>query len=60
MKWRSGRERRTASASIISLGLIALAVGSWCSPMRLPSLMKRRDAHRAFGKVSGRDTSVAR
>ena len=27
MKWRSGRERRTASASIISLGLIALAVG---------------------------------
>ena len=27
MKWRSGRERRIASASIIGLGLIALAVG---------------------------------
>jgi hypothetical protein len=58
MKWRSGPERRIASGIIIGLGLIALAVG--CSPMRLPSPMKRRDAHRAFGKVNGRDTSVAR
>ena len=60
MKWRSGRERRIVWALTVGLGLILLAREIWCSPRRPLSLMKRRDVHRAFGRVSGRDTSVAR
>jgi hypothetical protein len=58
MKWRSGLGQRIVWATIIGLGLILLASGILVSAEA--TAMKRRDAHRAFGKVSGRDTSVAR